>query len=889
MQRREIFAKYVQRMFEHRAVTARYTSQQTIHWLGWLASQIALHNQTEFYLESMQPDWLWEKHARRYYEWTVGRPIVYITQGMIHSVYSGLLAVLVAILITTHHVGISNFLLGALIGIFPAGILISLFSGVEYGWRKGLYTAIAGIPIGGLVGALLGRMMSNLEAPILGLIVGLVTGMIIGLLTSIISVDVYTEIDARPVFGWSWEEVRLRFKIENPEFRALSVIAVVGLLLVGAVVTAQRGILSGLIMGGVMLLAGLLIFVLFSGVRSRTLSKDVLVAPNQGIRLSARKGLYFFLAFGSCAFLGTWLIMSFIVGPTLGWISGLIAGIPCGIVEGVYMGWDDCIRHLVLRVLLWHTGSLPRNYPRFLDYAVERILLRKIGGGYIFIHRLLLEYFALLTIAEIRGEPTQTANPITKDATIYHNRGLIYAEFNEYKQATINYTRAIELDPKEVSIYLDRAGAYHRNKEYQQAITDLNRAIELEPKNAWIYGQRGTVYRDLKEYDKSIQDYTEVIRLEPVRAINYYGHRGWAYYCNHEPEKAIADFTRAIELNPQNPWFYRDRGRIYTDLEEYEKAIADFNRAIELNSQNGWLYHYRGKVYIYLQEYTKAIADFTQAIIFEPEEALIYGFRGWVYGLNKEYQRALTDITRAIELAPLNAWRRRDRGSIYIRLEEYEKAIADFTRAIELESSEANLYSMRGSAYLRINAYEQAIADFSHAIELDATYNNVYLHRGLAYLWLKKRELACADFVQHATLKPDSVKAAWMVFYSNLGKQRASSESAESLEMMVEIDPQSDDAQICQGVALGLRNNYNDGIAALERSIQLIKPARDAYFWKGVFCAYLGRDAEAIEAIKQALKEGLPPALLIPLYWLEQERPEFFQTYAASLLVQYGV
>ena len=39
---------------------------------------------------------------------------------------------------------------------------------------------------------------------------------------------------------------------------------------------------------------------------------------------------------------------------------------------------------------------MPWNYPRFLDYATERILLRKVGGGYIFVHRLLLEYFAAL-------------------------------------------------------------------------------------------------------------------------------------------------------------------------------------------------------------------------------------------------------------------------------------------------------------------------------------------------------------------------------------------------------------------------------------------------------------------------------------------------------------
>jgi len=39
---------------------------------------------------------------------------------------------------------------------------------------------------------------------------------------------------------------------------------------------------------------------------------------------------------------------------------------------------------------------MPWNYPRFLDSAAERILLRKVGGGYIFVHRLLLEYFASL-------------------------------------------------------------------------------------------------------------------------------------------------------------------------------------------------------------------------------------------------------------------------------------------------------------------------------------------------------------------------------------------------------------------------------------------------------------------------------------------------------------
>ena len=47
-----------------------------------------------------------------------------------------------------------------------------------------------------------------------------------------------------------------------------------------------------------------------------------------------------------------------------------------------------------LRRLLVHAGVAPWRYVEFLDHAARLILLRKVGGGYIFVHRLLLDYFA---------------------------------------------------------------------------------------------------------------------------------------------------------------------------------------------------------------------------------------------------------------------------------------------------------------------------------------------------------------------------------------------------------------------------------------------------------------------------------------------------------------
>ncbi|NES72724.1 MAG: hypothetical protein F6K24_49760 [Okeania sp. SIO2D1] len=52
------------------------------------------------------------------------------------------------------------------------------------------------------------------------------------------------------------------------------------------------------------------------------------------------------------------------------------------------------IQHLILRIIFFLTKKAPWNYARFLNYATEKMLLQRVGGGYRFIHRLLQERLA---------------------------------------------------------------------------------------------------------------------------------------------------------------------------------------------------------------------------------------------------------------------------------------------------------------------------------------------------------------------------------------------------------------------------------------------------------------------------------------------------------------
>lgn len=86
-----------------------------------------------------------------------------------------------------------------------------------------------------------------------------------------------------------------------------------------------------------------------------------------------------------------------------------MSGLVIGSIVFLSFGGSAVLKHYALRLILWLTGatpSLPQFIP-FLDHCAKLILLKKVGGGYIFIHRTLLEYFA--------GLPSQTPKTSSRD------------------------------------------------------------------------------------------------------------------------------------------------------------------------------------------------------------------------------------------------------------------------------------------------------------------------------------------------------------------------------------------------------------------------------------------------------------------------------------------
>jgi transcriptional regulator with XRE-family HTH domain len=212
---------------------------------------------------------------------------------------------------------------------------------------------------------------------------------------------------------WSWSQVRqdlLRNMLQGAIVGG-AVMIPVGLVIgaisgvfYGASYGLRFGFLYGLMIGIITAIAGILTRMLKSGWNCQMLAEHQQFQPNAGIARSARhalfaaglfgplggiaSGLACALAFGVVGGLDDWLILS--LGLTL------VCSILFALTFALLQGGVAVLEHYLLRWYLWRAGCVAFNYVAFLDYSAERILLRKMGGEYMFVHQLLMDYFASL-------------------------------------------------------------------------------------------------------------------------------------------------------------------------------------------------------------------------------------------------------------------------------------------------------------------------------------------------------------------------------------------------------------------------------------------------------------------------------------------------------------
>ena len=175
--------------------------------------------------------------------------------------------------------------------------------------------------------------------------------------------------------------------------------------------------------------------------------------------------------------------------------------------------------------------------------------------------------------------------------------------------AIADYSRALELDPKNVYAYNNRGLTKQSKGDVDGAIADYNRTLELDPKNAYAYNNRGLAKDAKGDYDGAIADCNRAIELDSKYAKSY-RNRGVAKEAKGDVDGAIADYNRAIELDPKYADAYNNRASARQAKGDPDSAIADYNRVIELVPKYADAYNNRALANALLRNWADALAGY---------------------------------------------------------------------------------------------------------------------------------------------------------------------------------------------------------------------------------------------------------------------------------------
>lgn len=260
---------------------------------------------------------------------------------------------------------------------------------------------------------------------------------------------------------------------------------------------------------------------------------------------------------------------------------------------------------------------------------------------------------------------------------------------------------------------------------WRNGLTFWNYVLQREPSHVpFGYNSRGLVYAQMGQYDKAIADYLMAISLDPSDAQPYI-NIGNVYAQTGRPEAAAGYLEKAIAIVPKNPNIHMSLGAVYDTmgshekaLEEFETAIAGFRAAIKSNPLDGETHSSLGNALLKKGELDEAIKELGLALSLGANSRETYLDLGAALRRRGRTEEAIPVYQKAIAADPDYAEAHYNLGNAYRDSGQTEKAIEQYETLVRLRPSNAYYHNVLGISYGKQGLYEKAVAEFRAAVRL---------------------------------------------------------------------------------------------------------------------------------------------------------------------------
>ncbi|MET0373774.1 MAG: tetratricopeptide repeat protein, partial [Rhizorhabdus sp.] len=381
-------------------------------------------------------------------------------------------------------------------------------------------------------------------------------------------------------------------------------------------------------------------------------------------------------------------------------------------------------------------------------------------------------------IAAIQADVPTTSSGYVGRAQIFINRGM-------WKEALLDYDKAIELDPSNVYAWANRGITRVQVGNLAGARSDFTKAEAIDPAFVRNGIGRGILADAERRPRDAVEAYTRALEQEPD---NRYAleHRAAANGSLGNKERALADLTSIVEKTPDDPGAYFKRGLALLSQEDYDKAIADFDKAHSLDPSNAWPLANRGLARVWKRDFTAAASDLDAAAKINPKSIVVFRARGMLAQQKGEWQNAIAAYTSALQVEPNDYFALGHRAEAVNAAGDREAALRDSAAALKQQPGWIDLYLLRANVFRGLGKEVEALAEARAVIA--ANPNDAYAHVVAANIYSRfhKDAEAMRAYDRAIALKPEAY------IYLNRSVRRPKADVAgrrADLDTALKLDP----------------------------------------------------------------------------------------------------
>ena len=433
----------------------------------------------------------------------------------------------------------------------------------------------------------------------------------------------------------------------------------------------------------------------------------------------------------------------------------------------------------------------------------------------------------------------------------YLDSGEKYAAEGRYREASIQYLNAIQIDSRFAQAHYDLSQAYLKLGDSNRAFQELSRTVDLAPDNYRAHTDLANLLVTVRNPDgtpvedtlKQAKGHLDILRERQPNSPET--HEAWANYDSAQNNIAAAmqEMQQAISINPNRSESYLLLGLLQLRANLPDQAEANFKKATEVDPKAmnaelalGGFYQSRNRLPEAEQQYRHAIdvdaknpapraalvrllmqegkkAD-TESFLRQTKKDLSnnpegYRMLGDFYFASGDLDQATTEYTSLYSDHPKDLQVKKNYIQLLILKNRLDEATKLDNEVLKSNPHDVDALVFKGQVQLRRNDANGAVDSLQNAIRNDADNAVAHYQLGIAFAQQHNEDRAEAEWREAVRIRPDLADAQRSLAASELRRGDVDA-VLQTAQQIITAQPNSPDGFILKGIAELARQKYSD-------------------------------------------------------------------------------